>query len=141
MVTFSGMVFASFASLLLLGMLMVLGAVVVDAEMMGGKEEVVLVVLGGAVWCVWLARERAREASGGREERWREAVRGRGMVGGGESGGESGGEGILLWGGRKGEWGRGGGELNCLGSEGEVSRLVPGCRGGKTWGYDARFRG
>ena len=70
---------------------MVLGAVV---ALLGLRVEEG--VLGGAVWCVWLARERAREASGGREERWREAVRGRGMVGGGESGGESEGEDILL---------------------------------------------
>lgn len=85
------------------------------------------------VWGVcWLARERAREASGGREERWREAVRGRGRVGGGESGGESSGglsvdisKGEVVGGRREGV-----GE-NCLGGEGEGSRFVPGCSGGK----------
>ena len=81
---------------------------------------VVVEVVGvGVAWAL-LARERAREASGGREVRWREAVKGRGIVGGGESGGESSGGlsvGGILRGGRRTEFMVGGGVCeNCSGS-------------------------
>ena len=78
-----------------------------------------------------LARERAWVASGGREVRWREAVRGRGREGGEVDVGGGISE-VILGDGCGWRWWVGAIWLGV----GEVSRLVPGCRVRKTYAHD-----
>ena len=99
-------------------MLLLASAVLVGLEVVEGEKEergkveglegglvvgfwVVVVGEKEEGFCDALARERAWEAEGGREDRWREAVRGRGRVGG-RSSSSSGEEGIFGGEGREG---------------------------------------